>query len=403
MVDSASARAVPAYTATVPRIPLLLAAAVAAASAAAAPYTPSSDAQVLERLPARATDPRLREIAALRQRLQRDPQDVAAAVDLAWRYYREVQAEGDPRYIGYAQAALAPWWAAAGPPPEVRVVRAVLRQFNHDFDAARADLDAVLQADPDQGQAWAWRAAIDMVQARYDDARAACHGMAAQASPLIVTACLAAADGITGQAAAASATLRAALNSEVSAPERLWALTRLAELDERRGELAAAEAAYRQALALGIADGYLQAAYADFLLDRNRPAEVLVLLKGRQASDLLLLRLALAAQALKSPEAAAWKAELAARFEAARRRGDATHQKEAARFLLQLQGQAAQALPLAQANWAVQKEPADARVLLEAAVAAGDAKAAAPVLKWMADTGIESVVLRALAARLPRS
>lgn len=385
------------------RIPFLLAAAVAAAAAAAAPHTPTSDAQVVERLPARATEPRLREIAALRQRLAARPQDVAAAVDLAWRYYREVQAEGDPRYIGYAQAALAPWWRESSPPPEVHVIRAVLRQFNHEFDAARADLAAALQADPTNGEAWAWRAAIDMVQTRYDDAREACRGMASQASPLIVTACVAAADGVTGRAAEASATLRQALQADVSAPERLWALTRLAEIDERRGEVKAAEASYREALALGIPDGYLLAAYADFLLDRERPAEVLTLLQGKGSSDLLLLRLAIAAHAARSDQAAAWRAELAARFDAARRRGDATHQKEEARFLLALQGDVPSALQLAQANWAVQREPADARVLLEAAVAARDAKAAGPVLKWMADTGIESVVLRALAARLPRS
>ena len=166
---------------------------------------------------------------------------------------------------------------------------------------------------------------------------------------------------------------------------------------------AAAETAYRQALALDLSDGYLLAAYADFLLDRERPAEVLKLLKGKGSSDLLLLRLAIAAHAAKAPEASAWQAELAARFEAARRRGDATHQKEEARFALALLGDVPRALTLARANWAVQREPADARVLLEAAAAAADAKAAAPVLKWMADTGVESVVLRALAARLPRS
>lgn len=382
----------------------LLAALAAAAPAAAAPYTPSSDAQVLERLPARAAEPRLREIAALRQRLAREPRDVDTAVELAWRYYREVQAEGDPRYVGYAQAALAPWWVEPAPPPRVRVMRAVLLQFSHGFDAARADLQAVLQADPANGEAWAWRAAIDMVQARYDDARQACRGMGEQASELIVTACVAAADAVTGRAEAAATTLRRALAAaDVSAPERLWALTRLAEIDERRGDHARAEAAYREALGLGIPDGYLLAAYADFLLDRERPAEVLALLRDKARSDLLLLRLAIAAKAARAPEAAAWQAELAARFDAAKRRGDLTHQKEESRFALAVLGDAARALPLAEANWAVQREPADARILLEAAAATGDARAAAPVLKWMADTGIESVVLRALAARLPRS
>ena len=78
----------------------------------------------------------------------------------------------------------------------------------------------------------------------------------------------------------AATALRTALreNPQASAPERLWSLTRLAETEERRGEFTAAEAAFREALAVGLPDVYLQAAYADFLLDRGRPAEVLALL-----------------------------------------------------------------------------------------------------------------------------
>lgn len=366
----------------------------------AAPYTPRDDAQVLERLPARAADPAWREMAELRARLQRNPRDAALAVELAWRYHDRVAAEGDPRYIGYAQAALAPWWNEPAPPAPVRVVRAVLQQFNHDFDAARADLGAVVQADPADGLAWSWTAAIAMVQARYADAREACRRMAPQASALIVTACVAAADSLTGRAAAASAELRAALAAEVSAPERLWALTRLAEIDERRGDTAAAERSFRAAQALGIVDGYLLAAHADFLLDQGRAPEVLALLKGHERSDLLLLRLALAAQASGAPELARWQADLAARFDAARRRGDSVHEKEESRFVLALQRDPARALELARSNWAVQKEPADARVLLEAAVAAGRRDAAQPVLAWMAEHRVESVALARLAAKL---
>jgi Tfp pilus assembly protein PilF len=384
------------------RAVLALAALAMPAAARSAPYVPASDAQVLETLPARAADPRMRAIAALRQRLAKDPRDAATAVDLAWRYYDEVAVEGDPRWVGYAQAALAPWWAVEAPPPGVRVIRAVLRQFGHDFEGARADLQAALRENPEDGAAWSWRAAIDMVQARYDDARQACRGLASEAPALVAVACTAAADSLTGGADAAAAALRAALaaDRDASPAQRLWALTRLAEIDERRGDAAAAEASFRAALALDLADGYLLAAWSDFLLDRGRAAEVVATLKGRERSDLLLLRLAIAARALNAPEAPKWQAELAARFDAARLRGDATHQKEEARFALAVQGDAARALPLAVANWAVQKEPADARVLLEAAIAARDARAAAPVLAWMDRHGVQSVALRALAAKL---
>jgi len=367
----------------------------------AAPFVPADDQQVLERLPSGAAAPRLRELAALRQRLNADPRNADLAVQLARRYYEETAAEGDPRYIGYAQAALAPWWNLPDPPPAVRVMRAVLLQFNHHFDAAMADLAAAVQAQPDNGEAWAWQASIAMVQANYPQARTACQRLAPTASPLIGVACLASVDAVTGRATQAAAALRAALRpADVSAPEMLWALTRLAEIEERRGDFAAAEAAFKQALALGVTDGYLLAAYADFLLDRGRPAEVLALLQGRERSDLMLLRLALAAKATGSPALAGWSATLEARFAAARLRGDSVHEKEEARYALGILAQPARALPLAVSNFAVQREPADARVLLEAALAAGQRAAAEPALKWMAESGIESVALQALAAQL---
>jgi hypothetical protein len=369
---------------------------------AAAPFTPTSDDQVLERLPLRAADPRARELAALRQQLAQRPDDAETAVRLARRYFDEVAAEGDPRWIGYAQAALAPWWAQAAPPAEVRVMRAKLLQFGHQFDAARADLDAVVAADPAHAEAWSWLAAISMVQARYADARRACRQFALHAPPLSGAACTAAVDATTGRAGAAVLALQAALSNApaASGEERLWALTRLAETQDRLGRHADAQASFRQALALGVSDTYLLAAYADFLLDRGRPDEVLPLLQGQQRSDALLLRLALAGKAAGSPSATAWADELKARFDAARVRGDALHEKEESRFQRAVRGDTARALPLAQANFAVQREPADARVLLEAALAAGQPQAAAPALQWMAESGIESQTLQALADRL---
>jgi tetratricopeptide (TPR) repeat protein len=377
-----------------------------AAPAQAAPYLPATDAQVLATVPARASDPRARELVALRQAWRAQPADVGNAVRLAQRYFDEVAAEGDPRYVGYAQAALQPWWALPDPPIAVRVLRAMLVQFDHRFDAALVDLDAAVAAEPDNAAAWSWRTAILMVQARYAEARRSCEQMAALTSELVAVACRAQVDAATGQAGPAAAALRSALqkHADASPDERLWCLTRLAETEERRGAFAAAEAAFREALALGIPDVYVQAAYADFLLDRGRPAEVLQLLKDRGRADVLLLRLTQAAKATadpkSAPSAANLAAELAARFDAARRRGDTTHRKEESRFTMAVQGEVARALVLAKENFAVQREPIDARILLEAALAARDLAAAQPALDWMAASGIQSVALQPLVDRL---
>jgi Tfp pilus assembly protein PilF len=375
---------------------------LAAALAHAAPRTPASDAEVVEHLPAGPAAAEAARLRTLRAAAQAHPADPDAAAELARRHYALAAADGDPRHVGRAQAALARWWSDPAPPPRVRVMRAVLRQYGHDFAGAVADLDAVVQADPADAEAWGWLAAVHMVQADYAGARRACKAVAPHTSALMATACIAQVDAATGGAAAAASALRRALDAQPEAPaaERLWALTRLAETQERRGDAAAAEAAFREALGLGIADNYLRAAHADFLLDQGRPAEVLERLKDDAASDTLLLRLALAARQTGAPALADHDRALAARFDAARRRGDETHQKEESRWALGVRGDAQRALALAEANFALQREPADARVLLEAALAARRPDAATPALRWLADSGIESAGLQSLAARV---
>ena len=373
-----------------------------ALATAAAPHLPASDATVVERVPARAADPRVRDLQALRAAWRANPRDVDLAVRLARRYVEEAAAEGDPRYVGYAQAALAPWWAEPAPPVAVRVQRAVLRQYGHQFTEALTDLDAAVLAEPANAEAWAWLAAIHLVRADYAQAARGCKGLAPLTTPLLAAGCRATIDSLTGSAGPAAITLAVALNSASDAgpEERLWALTRLAEIAERRGSIAVAERAFKDALALGVADVYLQAAYADFLLDNGRAGEVLTLLKDGTRADVLLLRLALAAKAANDPRADGWRRDLAARFDAARARGDRTHEKEEARFVLELQGDAPRALTLARSNYAVQREAADARILLEAAIAARQDEAAKPVLDWLESNRVESVVLRSLSAKL---
>ena len=65
-----------------------------------------------------------------------------------------------------------------------------------------------------------------------------------------------------------------------------------------------------------------------------------------------------------------------------------------------LQADAGRALALAQSNFAVQREPADARILMEAALAARQPAAAAPAREWLQTHRVESVVLQSLASKL---
>ena len=371
--------------------------------ALAAPYTPKDGSAVIEQLPRRADATQL-QLRALRQLLTATPQDLALATSLAQRYISLARSETDPRYLGYAQAALAPWWRQTAPPLPVRLLRATILQSTHHFDAALLDLDAVIAQEPANGQAWLTRATVLTVQGDYAKATASCARLSALSTQLVTVTCIANVASVTGRAASSEQLLDLTLQRSAGvAPElESWALTLLAEMAARRGETTLAEARYKKALAQQPRDSYLLGAYTDFLLDRQRTQEVVKLLQDQQRIDALLLRYALALQALPGQQAAfqAAKAELAARFHAAMQRGDTVHQREQARFALFLQQDVAAALQLAQKNWAIQKEVPDMRILLEAALAARNYAAAQPVLAWIDEHGVEDVALQRLAKQL---
>ena len=359
--------------------------------AASAPYTPASDSQVLELLPFKASDPTTRELRRLREELSANPLDLIKAVALARRYYQLALADGDPRFIGYAQAALGPWWEQKEPPVAVMVQRATLRQYSHDFDRALLDLRLAIKLEPNNGTAWSLLAAISMVQADYVTARQDCEKLQGLASNLIVVACVATVDSLSGNAEQAYNALQKIFTASTNMPagEQLWVLTRLAEISDRLGRTDKADSYFQKALGLNIPDAYLLAVYAEFLLDENRNADVVELLKGKERSDILLMRLALAEKALNLPKAKEHESVIKARFDAARMRGDKLHIQDEARFNLYFLNNTSEALRLAQENWLGQHEPSDARMLLEASLAAKDRAAAQPALDWLKQSRIE--------------
>ena len=365
------------------------------------PYRPTDDTQVLERLSFKASDPVSRELDSLRTDLRRNPRNLESAVKLATRYIEQGRSEGDPRFLGQAQAVLSPWWSEPIPPTAALLLRATIRQNAHEFNEALADLDKVLAVQPTNAQAWLTKASILQVQARYDDARRACQRLARLAASHVLLGCLGDIAGVTGQSAKSRELLRAVFpNPGLSGREQIWIATILAETAARTGAIREAEESFSEAFKIGIKDQYVLGAYADFLLDQHRYQDVMSLLQSETRADGLLLRLALAEQALKLPSFRNHTAELTARFAAARERGTAVHVREEARFTLTLQHDAQRALPLAQANWNVQREPADARILLESALAAGNGSAAQPVLDWMKSTHVEDFHLQQLAKQI---
>jgi tetratricopeptide (TPR) repeat protein len=370
--------------------------------ALAAPFTPAADTEVVERLPSTTNDPSVRRVDSLRKQLAARPGDVQLRLEVARRYFDLAMAQGDPRYVGYATAAIGPLEKSAPGDANYWFVRGILQQYSHDFAGALASLRKASELDPQMAEPVAWRAAIDMVQARYADALGECTRLVSLTHPLYAQGCTAYVQASTGKLAPAYESLAAGLAAAPDAsPElKLWIRTRLAEMAIRLQRPDEARKQFRQALALGVTDQFLLGAYADFLLAQKEPTAVIELLKDWERSDILLLRLALAGKAAGDARAKGWADQLRDRFDAAALRGDRLHEQEAARFELDVEGNAAKALEYAARNYTAQKEARDAEILMRSAVAANRPKAAEPALAWQKASGYEDPALVALAAQL---
>src|SRR5262245_4626290 len=310
------------------------------------PRRPSSDAEVLARVPARALDLSSAARERLRRRLRPDARNLAAATELARLEIETARASSDPRFLGHAEAALAAWWEDQRPPAAVLLLRATIRQARHEFDAALVDLNRLLEGAPDDEQALLTRAVVLGVLGRYGEAVESCGRLPPRTSTFVVAACRAPLLGVTGRARQAARELSDSMGAATSPRERAWGLSLLGEVARWVGDEHAAEGFLRGALALRPDDAYTRGILAELLRDAGRGDE---------------------AKAFASPV-------------------DERTRRE-----------------LAREHWRSQREPADARVLLEAAAAADDRRAAAPVLAWLDQTGFEWPRLRRLADQLKRA
>ena len=367
-------------------------------------FVPTKDDTVLERLPAFSEGKRAKDLRLMREALAKDPTNLSLAVRTAQAAIELGRARSDPRYLGQAEAALLPFWASADPPAVTLTLRATVRQSQHDFDGALADLDRVVRSTPDDVQAWLTRAVVLTVLARYDEARANCTEVAKRAPHVVASVCTETIASLTGEASLAYERLTEATKRAVRlSPEELaWVSSTLGELAVRDGKPDEGRAHFQRALAVDPSDAYVLAALSDLDLDTGHASDVLPRLRGKEENDMLLLRLAIAEAAVGDQEAKAHTELLAARFRASQKRGDVVHRREEARFRLALQNDPERALTLAEANWNVQREVADARVLLEAALAAKAAPRAKPVLEWLLSSKCEEPKLVGLAKELSK-
>lgn len=296
--------------------------------------------------------------------------------------------QGDPRYLGYAEAQLGPWLNLPEPPTDVLLLRARLLQANHRFDAALIDLGRVLKRSPGQPEALLLSASINQVRGRYSEARLACRGLQGLELLPLALICQAQIDGVTGQARAALTRLQKLprRNLGLTPAQGAWLDLGIADLADRLGDNSLTEASLRRALVSG---AEAVGAYADWLHAEGRDAESLVLLRKWTTHDGLLMRLARAEQTSQPGVFRQHRAELLRRLADFRQRGEAGHEREQALLYLDVLKDPDNALVLARRNWQQQRETADFRIYGRAARAANAVADLNLLRAWQAQTGFE--------------
>ena len=382
-------------------IVLLLVIAQAAQAQRRTPYIPGSAGVVLQRVPV-STDPRVRAFNQLREAQRADPHNLSKAAALARAYVDYGRATGDARFLGRAEAVIAPFMDAPDPPIPLALIQATIEQSRHAFGQSRVELAQILKRDPNNVQALLTLATVAMVQGDHPAANEACVRLANAGGDFMGLVCSASLRGLSGQGRQAYALLNLVKDPGPKAPPEIqaWLQGLMADTAARLGNAQGADQHFRDALTWTPGDNFLLADYGEFLLDQGRYQDAINLIGSDTQSDTSFRIVVTAEAAMKSPKARADIDAMTARFASMDQRGDHVFLREEADFLLHVQHHSAPALARAKENWQHQRAPKDVRIYLEAALAANDPAAAQPVLDFIEKTGLRDVAIDPLVLQL---
>jgi thioredoxin-like negative regulator of GroEL len=355
---------------------------------AAAPRRPTDPDEVLLEVPARRD---LADLRAATAAYREAPEEASRLLRLIDTQLDAGRRYADPRYFGQAEALLVGWrakgpqaWSAA-----LELDWADIEQHRHDYPAARTTLDELLRRQPGNSQAHLMRAQLGLAEGRLSEARADCAALVREGA--VGVSCLAQVMGMSGNLARASELMDRALAAAGSdGAQRSWMMTARADMAARSADPRSLSW-LEQALNADPNDQYARTALADALIEAGRLDAAAKTLDEGPRSDAALLRLAIIAVRSHGKTDAA--DELAARHAEAEARGERVHLRDLARFDLDVRHDTRAALSAARENFRSQREPWDARILLEAAHAAGDRGAAREAVDWRRATGFEDRTL----------
>ncbi len=284
---------------------------------------------------------------------------------------------------------------------ELLLVRANIKQINHRFDDALADLEMVLGKQPTNPQALLSSAFIKATTGEAESGLRDCAMLRPYVPLTIRETCVSRLAGLAGFLKESTKRMEALLRIvPTSKPEeRAFALGVAGELAERSGDTELARKFYSELYESNPDFVYARAAYADFLIGAGETELATEVIGPEPKTEALLLLSALAGRGADDVSAAAIS-ELNARIKADLAANDYAHAREYARFALDYLGDSMIALHFAEQNWSSQKEPIDALILARAATATGATEVIEELKTWVAASRLESPKLDAVLAQM---
>jgi hypothetical protein len=377
-------------------------------------YLPSESAVVLSSS-VHAASGRQNALRALDKAWRAQPQNLSPALAYARAVFTLGLTEGDLRWYGSAKAALAPWWTAAELPAEAYFLRGLVKQGFHDFQDGLQDINRAIALEPARAEFWSWRFALHLLLADMGAAQkdiTEIGRLFGEEEAKVYRAVLL---YRTGQPLPAVDLLSQAIRSVnyQDASSQDWLGFHLGEAHRVAGQPAKALAVWGQRLKASPQSHLIRLSLADLLNQqaqyrqaKNTATATVATANGNapnstaSMTDALLMQAVLASRGLKDPDESRLASQLEARLQSQALRQEALIERPKLIYQIAYGRDLKAGLALSIDNWRLQKEPPDAVLFVQAALALGQARAAEPVVSWAEKTGYADPQLTPMLAQL---
>lgn len=351
-------------------------------------------------------------LRALDQAWRAQPQNLPTALAYARAVFTLGLTEGDLRWYGSAKAALKPWWTVADLPAEAYFLRGLVKQGFHDFQDGLQDINRAIALEPARAEFWSWRFALHLLLADMSAAQKDIEEMGRLLGAEEAQVYRAVLLYRTGQPLPAVAMLSRALRSASyqDAASQDWLGFHLGEAQRVAGQPAKALAVWGQRLKASPQSHLIRLSLADLLNQQGQYREAKTIAMAATSSnapnspatltDALLMQAVLASRGLKDPDEGRLASQLEARLQSQALRQEALIERPKLIYQIAYGRDLKAGLALSIDNWQLQKEPPDALLFVQAALALGQARAAEPVVKWAEKTGYTDPQLTPMLAQL---